>query len=275
MKNKFKYYLFYTALISVSQLSFAESDSDLAQKLTNPVADLISVPFQGNYNTHLNPISSGHQYYVNFQPVIPISISENWNLISRTIVPIIDQTNGVPFTGTRFGLSDTLQSLFFSPKKPTESGIIWGLGPAIQIPTGTQTLLGTGKWAIGPTAVVLKMSKGWTYGILANHLWSFAGNEERASLNQTYMQPFLSYTTKTAWTYSLNSESTYYWNSDDLSMPFNLQISKLIKIGHLPVSIGGGPRYFAVDSDNGPRNWGARAVVTLLFPTDDSKASKK
>src|SRR6188768_3695972 len=99
MKNIPKYCLVSCLLILAPQSSYAENDSDLAKKLTNPVADLISVPFQGNYNTQLNPISSGHQYYVNFQPVMPISISEDWNLISRTIVPIIDQTNVVPFTG--------------------------------------------------------------------------------------------------------------------------------------------------------------------------------
>ncbi len=170
-----------------------------------------------------------------------------------------------------FGLSDTLQSLFFSPKKPTANGIIWGLGPALQIPTATQELLGTGKWAIGPTVVILKMSNGWTYGALANQLWSFAGADSRTSMNQMFVQPFLSYTNKAAWTYTLNAESTYYWNKGDFALPFNLLISKLVTIGKLPVSFGAGARYWADHPDTGPRNWGARAVVTLLFPTGNSE----
>ncbi|HRE32906.1 MAG TPA: hypothetical protein PLD88_13085, partial [Candidatus Berkiella sp.] len=207
-----------SALLLISQNGFA-ADADLAKQLTNPIANLINFPLQYNFNDHMNPQSSGQQSYVNVQPVVPISISCDWMMISRTILPVIDATNPLPYTGERFGLNDTLQSLFFSPKKPT-NGIIWGVGPALQLPTGTQELLGTGKWAAGPTIVILKMTDtGWTIGALTNHLWSLAGSSGRDSLNQTFLQPFIAYTTKTAWTYTLNSESTYYWNQGDISLP--------------------------------------------------------
>ncbi len=254
-----------TLLMLLGQNSFADN-SDLAKQLTNPVADLISFPLQGNYNTHMNPQSSGRQSYVNIQPVIPISISCDWNMISRTILPVMDATNPIPYSGEHFGLSDTLQSLFISPKQPV-AGIIWGVGPAIQIPTGTQDLIDTGKWAAGPTFVVLKMTEsGWTIGMLANHLWSFAGSSGRLSMNQSFLQPFLAYTNKTAWTYTLNSETTYYWNQGDIALPVNVMISKLVTLGKQPISFGGGVRYWLDNPDNGPRDVGYRLVVTWLFP---------
>lgn len=240
-------------------------DSDLAKQLTNPVADLISVPFQYNYNRGINPLASGHQSYINIQPVVPITLNEKWNVISRTILPVIDQKEVLPHSGTQFGLGDTLQSLFFSPKNP--QGIVWGLGPALQIPTATDTLLGTGKWAAGPTLVILKMTGAWTIGALSNQLWSFAGQSSRDSLNQVFIQPFLAYTTKSAWTTTLNSESYYYWNDGETSVPVNLIITKVTKIGNQSISFGGGPRYWITTPENGPRGWGARAVITLLFPT--------
>lgn len=255
-----------------SQQSFADTNSELASQLTNPVANLISFPLQGNYNTHLNTQSSGHQTYVNVQPVIPINLSPEWLVISRTIVPVMDVTNPIPYAGERFGLSDTLQSFFFSPHKP-EAGIIWGLGPALQIPTGTQQLLGSGKWAAGPTAVILKMVKGWTVGALASHLWSFAGSDGRNSLNQTFVQPFVAYTTKSAWSYTFDTETTYYWNAGDVSMPFNFIVSKTLTIGKQPISLGGGIRYWAGYPDTGPRDFGYRFVVTFIFP--EGKSTQK
>lgn len=245
---------------------FADANSELAEQLTNPVANLINFPLQGNYNTHMNTQSSGKQTYINIQPVIPITLSPDWMVISRTILPVIDATNPLPYTGERVGLSDTLQSLFFSPKNPVH-GMIIGVGPALQIPTGTQDLIDSGKWAIGPTIVVLKMAQGWTIGALANHLWSFAGNHNRNSLNQTFMQPFIAYTNKQAWTYTLNSESTYYWNQGDIALPVNAMISKLVHIGKQPVSFGAGIRYWIDSPDAGPRDIGYRLVVTFLFPT--------
>ena len=140
----------------------SEADK-LAKQLSNPVAALISVPFQYNYDQTYG--DDGYKNQVNIQPVIPISISEHWNLISRTIVPIIQQGDVIPGT-SQFGLGDTTQSVFFSPKAPTKSGLIWGIGPAALIPTGTDDL-SADTWAFGPTFVVLKQSKSWTVGALA------------------------------------------------------------------------------------------------------------
>ena len=238
--------------------------SELAKKLSNPVAALISVPIQNNFDFGAGPNGDGFQYKVNIQPVIPFSIGEDWNLISRTILPVVYQEN-IFGTSSQSGLSDTVQSLFFSPKAPTSGGWIWGAGPVLLLPTATDDLLGTEKWGAGPTAVLLKQQSGWTYGILANHLWSFAGESSRSSVNSTFLQPFLSYTTKKQTTFSLNTESTYDWDGSQWTVPINVGVAQLVKIGKLPVQFQIGGRYYAEKPANGP-DWGLRFAVTFLFP---------
>jgi hypothetical protein len=240
-------------------------DADLAKKLSNPVASLISVPFQFNYDSGYGPLD-GHKSVLNIQPVIPISINDDWNVISRTIVPIIWQNDIAGDSGRQFGVGDVLQSFFFSPKQPTAGGLIWGAGPAFLLPTGTEPLLGGEKLGIGPTVVLLKQNEGFTYGALANHIWSVAGDDSRDDISSTFLQPFVSYTTPGAWTFTLNTESTYDWKSDQWSVPINASVAKLVNIGKQPVSFQIGARYWAAAPDNGAEGWGVRAGVTLLFP---------
>jgi len=240
-------------------------DSDLAKQLSNPIASLISVPFQFNYDRGFGP-DNGYRAILNIQPVIPITLNDDWNLISRTILPVITQHDIAGPSGTQSGIGDITQSLFLSPSKPGPSGIIWGAGPVFLIPTATDDLLGGDKWGAGPTAVVLKQNGPWTFGILANHVWSFAGPESRADINSTFLQPFISYTTANAWTFGFNTESTYDWEGEQWSVPINLTVSKLVQIGTQPVSFGGGVRYWAEAPDSGPEGFGFRLSMTFLFP---------
>jgi hypothetical protein len=230
------------------------------------VAALISVPFQFNYDDGIGPSDDGSRSVLNIQPVIPFSFGEDWNIISRTIVPLVDQSDIFPGAGSQTGLGDTVQSLFLSPKAPTAGGIIWGVGPVFLLPTATDDLLGTGKWGIGPTGVVLRQQGPWTVGGLGNHIWSVAGDEDRADVSQTFLQPFVSYTTPEAWTFTLQTESTYNWETEEWAVPVNAVASRVVTVGNRPVSFFGGVRYWAEAPDGGPEGWGMRLGATLLFP---------
>jgi len=252
--------------------SFAEEEStgapddaaELAKKLQNPVADLISVPFQNNWDFHIGP-AHAMRYYVNVQPVIPFSLTQDWNLITRTILPIIHAEPPVDGADTLNGMGDVLQSFFLSPKDPV-GGWVVGAGPAFNYPTATENPLGSQKWGGGPTAVLLRQESGWTYGVLANHIWSFAGSSHRTNVSATFLQPFLSYTTRTHTSFIINTESTYDWSAGQWTIPLNPQVTQVLKIGGLPISVGVGGRYYAEAPPDGPA-WGLRFIVTLLFPT--------
>ncbi len=257
-------------LLSTSVLPAAVYGSDnaeLAKKTLNPIADLMSLPFQVNYDSGIGPTDDGHKTVLNIQPVIPISLNADWNLISRTIIPLIDQEDILPNgAADASGVGDVLQSLFFSPKRPTANGWIWGAGPVFLLPTASDDLLGGEKWGLGPTAVVLKQDRGWTYGALANHVWSVAGDDARNDISATYLQPFLSRTTKNLTSYVINSESTYDWNTKQWSVPINLAVTQLLTVGQQPLSLQAGVRYWAESPENGPEGWGFRLTATLLFP---------
>jgi hypothetical protein len=252
-----------------SAAAAADDSAELAKKLSNPIASLISVPFQANMDFQEGPTDDGNKMTLNIQPVVPISITKGTNLIVRTIVPVVWQTGlftGLPGVDTsQLGHGDTVQSLFFSPKKPTAGGIIWGAGPVFLYRTGTNEFTTGKKWGAGPTVVVLKQFGPTTVGFLGNHIWSVAGSSERPDISSSFLQPFVSYTTARATTFSINTESTYNWKTKEWKVPINLAVSQLVRIGKQPVSFGIGGRYYVAKPEFGP-DWGVRFVTTLLFP---------
>lgn len=256
-------------VFGLTHAAYAQDSAELAKQALNPVAAMYSLPVQYNWDQKMGSTGEGMRSLTNIQPVLPFKLNEEWNLISRTILPVIDQ-HGLADNGVadKSGVGDITQSFFFSPAKPTGSGWILGAGPALLIPTGSDELLGSEQWGLGPTAVALKQSNGWTQGILANHIWGLEGSpaDDKEKVNQTFLQPFFSYTNSTLTTFGVNSESTYNWQTREWSIPVNLMLTQLLKIGDQPLTVQVGPRYWLESPDDGPQGWGFRVAVTLLFP---------
>ncbi|WP_163516340.1 transporter [Gelidibacter japonicus] len=235
----------------------------LAKQLQNPISSLISVPFQGNFDFGFGP-ENGNRSIINIQPVIPLSIGEDWNLITRIILPVVSQSDIYGNSGNQFGLGDVSLSGFFSPKEPTSGGLIWGVGPVLSIPTATDNLLGSQKFGVGPTAVALKQVGTITVGLLVNQVWSVAGNEDRADVNNTFIQPFLAKNFPGGYALSLNTEVSQNWEADATSGTVNIGGSKVIALGKQRAQISVGPRIPYGGGNNS--DWGFRAQFTLLFP---------
>jgi hypothetical protein len=239
--------------------------SRLAQQLSNPVASLVSVPFQSNWDFGVGP-EEKQRYLLNFQPVMPFSLNDDWNLIARVIVPVISQPPLVPGGQPTFGMGDFVTSFFLSPAKP--SAFIWGVGPALLVPTTSDPFLGTGRWGAGPTGVVLVQSGPLTYGALANHIWSYGGDSTREEVNQTFVQPFLSYGTSNGYTFTLQAEASGNWEAPEgerWTVPVHFIVSKVTRLGRRPISFAIGPGFFVARPEGAPQ-WRLRVALTLLFP---------
>jgi len=247
---------FATPLIAAEESSTAA----LAEKLQNPVADLISVQFQNNFDFGVGE-NSGTLYLLNFQPVIPLHITSEWNYIVRPVLPFISASK-VYGPGCVSGLGDLEIESFLSPVKPGPFGIIWGLGPTSIMPTATQQKLGGDVMTLGPSGVALWQHNGWTIGSLITQNWRVAGPSD---YNASYFQPFISHTFKTATTLALDSESTYDWLDEQWTISFNSTLSQVFKVGKIPVQVGLALQYYAESPVPG-QQWGMRVNITPMFP---------
>jgi hypothetical protein len=262
--------LLFAALVAVTP-AMAQSNGDdyrdeaLQQATQNPVADMISIPLQNNFNFGVGP-QDKMQYVGNIQPVVPFHLTENWNVITRTIVPFVYQPQLAPGVGDVFGLSDIQFSAFLAPAKP--GGIIWGVGPIVQFPSGTDNSITSGQWAAGPSAVALKIDRHWVYGALANYISSFAGQSDRGAVSQWLIQPFVNYNLPDGWSLvfaPIITANMMADSSDRWTVPLGGGVSRLVRVGMLPVSLSLQGYYNVVRPDAGP-DWSIRFSIQLLLP---------
>ena len=254
-------------VIAAAPVRAEMSAEELAKAVQNPVANLISVPFQNNTNFNVGP-QNGTQNILNIQPVIPVSLNADWNLITRTILPVISQPGFAPGQDSTTGLGDLQFSAFLSPN--TTAGLIWGAGVIVQAPTHSNDRLGNDRWGLGPTAVVLRMEKGspWVYGALANNVWSTSSSSSDPAYNNFLLQPFLNYNFPGGLYLTSGPIITANWKADSgqrWTVPFGGGVGKIFHIGKLPLNAQASAYYNVVRPDNGP-DWQLRLQVQFLFP---------
>ncbi len=247
--------------------AYAElSSEELAKLAQNPVGNLISIPFQNNANLNFGP-DKGTLNVLNIQPVIPISVNKDWNIITRTIVPVISQPALGAGDDRSNGIGDTVLTAFLSPAVP--KGAIWGVGPVLQLPTDSNGL-GNKNWGLGPSLVVLKLEKGspWVYGVLVNNVWSLSSDKRGGAYNNGLIQPFLNYNFPGGAYLTSAPIATVDWKADGgqrWTVPIGGGVGKIFHFGKLPVNTQVGAYYNVVRPDYAP-NWQIRAQVQLMFP---------
>ena len=261
---------FVIALVMGTTATAAEENAtELAKKAQNPIADMVSLPFQYNANFNTGPLDKT-QEVLNIQPVYPVHLNTDWNVITRTIIPIISQPAFVPNQDSTSGLGDIQFSAFFSPVKPTAGGWIWGAGAIAQFDTANNDRLGQGKTGLGPTAVMLRFDGPWVYGGLVNNIWSVSGGY-RPAVNQFLFQPFINYNfPKHPGRYlTFSPIVTANWKAqgsgNEWTVPLGLGIGQILRIGKQPVN-GQVSAYYNVERPDGGPNWQLRLQLAFLFP---------
>jgi len=242
----------------------ATSEEHLARQLVDPLDDLASLTFQGDFDGDIGPDQAGLRNTITIQPTLPIDLGEDWLLIARTFAPVLYQRNVLgEGTGRAFGVGDVFQTFYFTPKD--SSGLQWGVGPALLWPTATRDVLGRGKWSVGPAGALVVQSGLWTIGVLADHLWSYAGSDSRPNVNRTAFQPFLAVTFPKATTLFFEAEAEYDWHETQWTVPLIAGVSQMMKFGEQAVSLGIDGKYWVAGPSTAP-DWGVRFVVTFVFP---------
>ena len=244
----------------------ADEDAELQKKLANPVADLITVPFQFNANFNTGPLDKT-QHTLNIQPVYPVKVEGGWSLINRAIMPLLDAPPTVAGQDREYGVGDILYQGFFSP---APHGLIWGVGPALQLDSASDERLGTGKWAAGPTAVALLQEGHLSIGALATQVWSFAGDDNRQDVSLLQLQPIVSYTLSPRHSIAYSGIITANWkenrDSQRWTVPLGLTYSILTRPSWTsnPVNLVIGGGYNVIRPDEGA-DWTFKFQVNFIF----------
>jgi hypothetical protein len=244
--------------------SFAQesSESDLAKKTQNPVSNLISLPFQNNTSYDYGP-RERTQNVMNIQPVIPLSINDEWNLITRTIFPIVSEPSTVPGQDRQNGTGDTTFTAFLSPKEPAFGSLIWGAGPIFNIPTASDDRLGADLWGMGISAVGLTIQGPIVAGAIVSNTWNLEGED----FSRFLLQYFVNYNLANGWYIVSSPIMTADWEADDdaWTIPVGGGFGKVHRFGNLPVNLSVQAFYNAEKTKFGG-DWSSRLQVQFLFP---------
>jgi hypothetical protein len=253
-----------TLLCADASPSLGQDAPSLANVAQNPVASVISLPFELNSNFGVG-VKDNPQYVLNIQPVVPFRLTSNWNLITRTIFTVVYQPLLAPGVGESGGLSDLQLSLFLSPAKP--GAVIWGIGPIVGIPTGTKRIFGSGKVSVGPSAAALTIKGPWVVGAVANNLFSIAGEEDRTDVNQLLVQPFVNYNFAGGWYLTASPVITADWEvkaDQRWTVPVGGGGGKIFRIGRQPLNASL-QAFYNVEHPQNAAAWSARAALQFLF----------
>jgi hypothetical protein len=237
--------------------------AELAQKLQNPFASLISVPIENDWDFGTGP-AEAMTYTASLKPIIPFLLNEDWSLITRAIVPFMYVESPVRGGRRTSGLSDITGSLYFSSNQAS-GGWNWGVGPGWIVPSAAHASLGSGKWSAGPTAAAFWQDGPWTFGMVSGHAWSFAGDHNRDSVSTTYLQPSLSFTTKGQTTFGVDTTSQYDWVAREWTVPLEISVNQLVNIANAPVQFALTGRWYVDGPRDGPK-WGMSFTATFAFP---------
>ena len=250
-------------LFSANNLFAQDDAAELAKKLANPVASLISVPLQNNSDFGIGPLK-GSRNTLNIQPVVPISLTPKLNLIARVIIPVMAQYNATGEGQRQSGLGDAVLSGFLGPSE-SKNGFTWGAGPALLLPIGSAGFTAN-KFGIGPTAVALKQQAGWTFGALINQIWTVGDESDNQNMSQMFLQPFVVHNWKSGAGVGGNFEWTLNWTADTNVLWFNPILSGVTAFGKQKVQLAVGPRFNLAAPSGAKADWGFRSVIVFLFP---------
>ncbi|MEM9079021.1 MAG: hypothetical protein AAGC43_18425 [Bacteroidota bacterium] len=227
---------FLGAMISSTAQTDTKLDS-LALELQNPVANLIQLPVNTDYTYGYDPFD-GNQMLISVEPVVPMILSENWNVVFRLVAPFVTQSDVTSDGDSETGLRDFTLSAFFVPKS---KGLIVGFGPIITLPTATENVLGAGKWSLGPTLATLIQTTSTTVGVLLNQSWSVTGNSNRADVSSTLVQPFFAQNFGKGWAVQVSAQTVLDWKNDSTNGKATPVAQKLVNFGKIPIRFGAGP----------------------------------
>lgn len=240
-----------------------DPEVSLAKKSQNPLGDLISLPFENNFDGDVGP-EDANVYTLNLKPAYPVHLSDDWLLINRLTVPIIARGERFEGEGSESGLGDSIFQAFFSHKP---SPFVWGVGPAFGLPTHTDSRLGNDKWLLGPAAVVLVKPGPWLVGSLVQQLWSYAGSDQTVSFLS--WQYFINYTFDSGWYLTSTPTMTANWEADSdetWTVPVGGGIGRLLRFQKAPPVDVKLQAFGFPEKPPGAASWSVQLQVKLLFP---------